>query len=290
MILANFYQNFYKPYVKEHQAESSLRRLNSRFAREFIDKFGTLNLNSLNPIQINAFLFEYGIRYKSKSVTNSNNKVFVGAILKHAFKRGFLSEDITENLENFKIKYVDHNILKKSELRALLTHLRIVKSDWYHIFLFAAFTGLRYGELLALRWDDIDCQGQVFNIVRSKSPCNERESAPKTGYQRKVPINGALLESLYELGFRGKEHILPREGSFLNGCASKSLQQISKELNLTKTRFHDFRAYFATQLLSNGVCFPSVMKICGWRDIKTVRKYLRLSAIDIGGTTDCLQI
>jgi len=32
------------------------------------------------------------------------------------------------------------------------------------------------------------------------------------------------------------------------------------------------------------------MKIGGWRDMKTIKKYLRLSAVDIGGTTDCLSI
>jgi integrase len=48
------------------------------------------------------------------------------------------------------------------------------------------------------------------------------------------------------------------------------------------------RACFATQLIGSGVEPIKVMKICGWKDLKTMSYYLRLSGIDEKGATEGL--
>ena len=53
--------------------------------------------------------------------------------------------------------------------------------------------------------------------------------------------------------------------------------------------FHTLRACFATQLISTGVPATVVMKICGWRDMKTMQRYIRLAGIDEGGATETLR-
>ena len=49
------------------------------------------------------------------------------------------------------------------------------------------------------------------------------------------------------------------------------------------------RACFATQLISSGIPATTVMKICGWRDLKTMQRYIRLAGIDEGGATESLK-
>jgi integrase len=53
-------------------------------------------------------------------------------------------------------------------------------------------------------------------------------------------------------------------------------------------RFHTLRACFATQLISTCVPATVVMKIAGWKDMKTMQRYIRLAGIDETGATEAL--
>lgn len=48
-------------------------------------------------------------------------------------------------------------------------------------------------------------------------------------------------------------------------------------------------ACFATQLIATGIPATVVMKICGWRDMKTMQRYIRLAGIDEAGATEVLR-
>ena len=61
-------------------------------------------------------------------------------------------------------------------------------------------------------------------------------------------------------------------------------------LGLPQIRVHDLRATWATLLLSKGVAPIKVMKCGGWKDIKTMQYYTRLSGVDIRGITDYMDI
>jgi integrase len=58
---------------------------------------------------------------------------------------------------------------------------------------------------------------------------------------------------------------------------------------LPSVRFHALRACFATQLISSGIPASVVMKICGWKDLKTMQRYIRLAGIDEAGATEILR-
>ena len=68
------------------------------------------------------------------------------------------------------------------------------------IFLTAAFTGLRQGELVALRWRDVDFPGSAIRVRASYT--NGHLTSPKSGKVRSVPMAAKVAEALARLGQR----------------------------------------------------------------------------------------
>ncbi len=68
-----------------------------------------------------------------------------------------------------------------------------------------------------------------------------------------------------------------------------SLKTFLKSLNIKPVKFHALRACFSTQMLSNGISAPVVMKIGGWKRTSKMDIYLRLAGVDTNGATSCLE-
>ena len=118
------------------------------------------------------------------------------------------------------------------------------------IFLTAAFTGLRLGELLALRWRDVDFAGAR---PRSASYSRGALSTPKSGRVRAVPLAPDVARALARLAARKRltgdeDLVFPGERaatSTVQPCdaATSSLRRAG----LRTLRFHDLRHTFGTQ-------------------------------------------
>jgi integrase len=90
------------------------------------------------------------------------------------------------------------------------------------IFLTAAFTGLRRGELVALRWRDVDFGGEAIRVRASNTA--GVETTPKSGKVRTVPMVPQVAEALAKLGTRDhftSDHdlVFTLSGAHLDGSA-----------------------------------------------------------------------
>ncbi len=151
---------------------------------------------------------------------------------------------------------------------------------------------MRSGELYALTWDQVDLEKNLILVDRSYDS-NMKNTGPTKGrYWRTVPINSSLRNLILEIkGNRDipkSEYVLPRIKEWDNGDQAVSLKNFLKSLNIKPVKFHALRACFATQMLSNGVPAPIVMKIGGWKNTSTMDIYLRLAGVDTKGATECL--
>jgi len=113
---------------------------------------------------------------------------------------------------------------------------------------------------------------------------------PKNWQERVVPIADAAVSFLKELKLQTAEtgFVLPRHSDWEKGEQARALRTFLVGMGLPPMRFHDLRASWATILLSKGVEPIKVMKIGGWKDMKTMMHYVRAAGVDIFGTTDCL--
>jgi integrase len=149
-------------------------------------------------------------------------------------------------------------------------------------------TGLRNGELYALKWDSVDLKKRIIYITHSWNKINGLKET-KSGDDRVVEIAPSLLPILIDLKEKTTdEFVLPRIRDWETGTQAKPLKEYLKTLNLPLIRFHDLRASWATIMLSKGIEPIKIMSMGGWKDLKTMQIYIRKSGINIQGITDKL--
>jgi integrase len=88
----------------------------------------------------------------------------------------------------------DPNLLTADELSRLLLATERVEPDFHPIFATMAFTGMRPGEVTALRWSDVDLKARVIRIRRGQFRGEVKET--KTGKSRRVAIPDELVSVL----------------------------------------------------------------------------------------------
>jgi integrase len=184
-------------------------------------------------------------------------------------------------------------ILTLEECQKLLYEAKLKEHPWYHLWAFALLTGMRSGELMALRWTDIEPETNLIRVSRSYSVSRRSEKSTKAGYWRTVPVSTDLQEIINELRvLRGNEEfVFHRMGSWKAGQAGVILRQFLTDIGIPKdVVFHTLRACFATHLLSTGAEAAKVMAIGGWKDFKTFQIYIRLAGVDTAGATENLSL
>ena len=182
-------------------------------------------------------------------------------------------------------------ILTLDEIKTLLKVAKGINHPWYEIWALALLTGMRSGELYALQWDAVDFENSTIYVHRnwtSKAGLSET----KGRYWRAVPMNPDLMAMLKELKIKraGEKSVLHRFNLWTKGRQAEILREFCSGYNLTSIKFHTLRACFATQLIKDGVAPAIVMKIAGWKDLKTMQRYIRLAGIEIRGATEKLKI
>jgi integrase len=146
------------------------------------------------------------------------------------------------------------------------------------IFLTAAFTGLRRGELIALRWRDVLFEREAIRVRASYS--YGELTSPKSGRARTVPMVPAVAEQLGALRERAHatgldDLVFPGErGEFLDGSALRRPYKAAlRRAGLRELRFHDLSHCFGS-LAINTLTILEVQRALGHASLTTTQRYL----------------
>jgi integrase len=143
----------------------------------------------------------------------------------------------------------------------------------------AAYSGLRLGELLALRWRDVDWTGSALTISRSLS--SGVEGTTKTGHVRRVPMADQAAAALDRLSQR-QDFVSPDDyvlcnalGRPLDGSALRRRYKRARDAaGLRPLRWHDLRHTFGSLLVASGVDLVSIKDAMGHSQLTTTSRYL----------------
>lgn len=154
-----------------------------------------------------------------------------------------------------------------------------------------AFTGLRLGELVGLRWDDLNEHQHYFTVRRTFSPDGHGrlvERSTKSGKSRQVPILEELVPWLDAARELGRDHIFtgklggPFDSTNLARAVrwSKLRDQIATFADGQPLRFHDLRHTFLSRLARHGIAPAHIQKVAGHASITTTERYTHLSGTE----------
>ncbi|MHB8811700.1 MAG: tyrosine-type recombinase/integrase [Steroidobacteraceae bacterium] len=126
-------------------------------------------------------------------------------------------------------------------------------------------TGMRRGELLALRWASVDMKGKQITIEGSTA---------KSQQTRHIPLNAEALEVLK----RWKEQAPDGERLFPIDTGFKTaFSALLERAKITKFRWHDLRHHFASRLVQAGVPLNTVRELLGHASLAMTLRYAHLA-------------
>jgi integrase len=259
---------------------STLRGYRSQVNAYLLPAFGSMRLVDITEQKIERWRSGMVGARSGREISNKTKNeqlVLMHAIFRRAVKVWGLPRNPLANVDRLRVRSSgDIQVFSPEEVWSLV---RAASSEMDGtIYLTAAFTGLRRGEILALRWRDIDFEGSTIR-VRASFAANQL-TTPKSGKVRSVPMAPDVAEALARLGQRERfigeddfafaaESGLPINGDALSTRYEKALANAG----LRRLRFHDLRHTFGTRMIAKAD-IRRVQEWMGHADIQTTMKYL----------------
>ena len=239
---------------------------------------GRIKLKGLTPTHVRG-LYREKLDSGSSPRTVQYIHITLRKALQDAVSDGLIPRNIADGIKAPKPKKKEINPLSPEQARAFLATAR---GDRFEaLYMLAIHCGLREGELLGLKWDDVDLEAGTLRVRRTLSET-------RTGYVFELPKNGKgrsikltqtasealrshLSRQLEEIDGKGDDYrdqglIFPsRKGTPMNArnLISRSFKPILKRAGLPDIRLHDLRHTCATLMLCEGVHIKLVQELLG---------------------------
>jgi integrase len=245
-----------------------------------VPAFGPLPLDAITFAKIEDFK-HYLVRAetakppgKELSHKTANNVLTVlRRLLVLAHRRGELAAvPIFEWLHN---EPSDFDFLDFDDSEALISAADL--DQWRAMITVAIKCGLRQGELLGLRWSDVDLKNGKLWVRRAI--VRGRVKLPKNRKPREIPLGDDVRAALQaHRHLRGELVFCDEEGNRLtNGECKWPLYRACAKAGLRRVGWHVLRHTFGSQLASQGVSMRQIQLLMGHQSIKTTERYAHLS-------------
>jgi integrase len=250
---------------------------------QLVPFFGKRTLDKIGRREIEQFMVHMARTGRSPKTT-LNALGILHSIFEYARREGWVAGNPCTLVDKPRADTTDPDIryLDREEVEALV---RSVPDDDLgrverRMYLTAAMTGMRQGELLALRWRDVDWPARRVrvrrNFVRGEfgTPKSKRSS-------RSVPLADRVageLAQLHQETLHGRDDDLvfahPHTGRPIDRSKLvKRFKAALKRGEVREIRFHDLRHTFGTRMAAQGVPMRALQEMLGHRDFKTTLIY-----------------
>lgn len=270
---------------KDYIKESTYANYSNNIFNHIIPKLGNYYLNELNHKVIQDFLLELSKNGRKDNTGGLAEKTIkdITIIIKGSIKKG-INEDKIKHIE-LTFNYPKDNkenklyVLTKREQNKITNYVLENINSRNIGLLISLYSGIRIGELCALRWEDVDFKKNCLTINKTiqrvyikdkdKNISKVIITTPKTkNANREIPINKDFLEILKKVKSDKKHYILTGNENYIEPRTyRKYFNKVLDELKIKHFNFHSLRHTFATNCISLGVDYKTVSELLGHANV-----------------------
>jgi integrase len=234
--------------------------------RQLVERFGNLKIRALNTEMIEKWQSE---QLRGNMPGTVNRKL---TVLKHIIKKGNdwgkASDETLKQVCKVKKKLEENTRLRFLNVEECQTLIDCCASHLKPIVTVALHTGMRRGEILGLKWEQVDLKHGFILLEITKN-----------GERREIPIDNTLMIMFNSMP-RGLESVYvftdPRTGEPYKSVQT-SFETALKRAEIRDFRFHDLRHTFASHLVMAGVDLTSIRELLGHKSLAMTIRYAHLA-------------
>ena len=232
-------------FYKAKQSNKSIRDDYYRWRKHLEKPFGKKRPSDMVTLDIDRLRRKLLKKGKAPA-TVKQVLVLLKRIINFGVKRGLCPPIDTSKLhfEMPKVNNITTEDLTPDQLKRLLN---VIEEDAHPqagaMMKLALYTGMRRGEMLRLKWKDIDFEKGFITLVD-----------PKGGPDQKIPLNDAARDLLSNYVRTGSEYVFPGRGGKKRADIKKPVNEIKRKAGLPKDfrPLHGLRHVYASMLASSG--------------------------------------
>ena len=270
---------------------------------ELIPKFGKMKLREIKTYHIQEFIQYLTTEKKHRNgeaggispSTVRRYATVLRSILSLAYQLEYTDNDAgaSKRIIFPKVETCEVEVYTEEEVRVILSALDAEPINIRALVELAIFTGMRRGEIVGLKWADIDFENQSLSIKRSiykpkDGKALEKEPKSKSSI-RTISLPEHLIKTLLEYKLHQDRHIsfmgeawnkldyvfTEEDGLVMNPqTPTRQFSNFLKRHNIRHLKFHGLRHTSATMLLANGCDIKTVSSRLGHADLETTGIYL----------------
>lgn len=280
--LYEWLNNYIKPTCKTRTFE----RYNIIIEKHIIDKLGNFELDSITILMLQNFVSQLSIngniRTKKGLSGNSINSIIsvLQSSLKVSNMLSYSSNYVADKIVRPKVVEKQIECFSVTEQKKIENYCINNKKKKLYGVIICLYTGLRIGELLALKFSDIDFSKAIMNISKTchDSPNGRVIESPKTkSSNRIIPLPKPILKLIKELKSIAKCEYLIADLNKPVPVRSyqRTFELVLKKLNIGHKGFHSLRHTFATRALECGMDVKTLSEILGHKNTNiTLNRYV----------------
>ena len=236
-----------------------------------VPAFGTTSLREIDTAAVEDYKEAKSAKNLSPKTIN-NHLAVLGRLLRMARKRGVIL--VVPDLTPIRVTKHDSDFLSFTEAPKLVESAEGQLKTMVQVIL---HTGLRIGEVRALRWEDVNLEGGRLRIRRND--WYGIEESPKSGRTRNLPLNAEIHQALRQHHHQRSAYVLCDKAGLklTHNAYVKPLWSACKRAGLRKITWHVLRHTFASHLAMRGVPMRAIADLMGHSTTYVTELYSHLS-------------